>query len=92
MNLGKRKLILASQSPRRQIILTEAGFDFDVKIIKVEETFPDKLHVMDVAQYLAEKKAKQVPFLKNNEILITADTTVVIGEAILGKPEDRDER
>lgn len=91
MDLGKRKLILASQSPRRQIILTEAGFDFDVKIIKVEETFPDKLHVMDVAQYLAEKKAKQVPFLKNNEILITADTTVVIGEAILGKPEDRDD-
>lgn len=91
MNLGKHKLILASRSPRRQMILTEAGFDFDVKIINVEETFPDDMHVMDVAQFLAEKKAMQVPFLKENEILLTADTTVVLNDIILNKPLDKPE-
>ncbi len=73
------------------MILSEAGIDFDVKVIKVEETFPGNMHAMDVAQYLAEKKAKQVPFLKPNEILLTADTTVVIDETILGKPENKHE-
>lgn len=82
----KKKIILGSQSPRRQMILTEAGLDFETKIIKIEEVFPDHLHAMDVAQYLAEKKAKQVPYLKDNELLITADTTVVLKDTILGKP------
>ncbi len=91
MNLGKHKLILGSKSPRRQMILTEAGFDFDVKVIDVEETFPAEMHAMDVAQFLAEKKAKQVPFLKENEILLTADTTVILNDIILNKPLDRAE-
>ncbi len=73
------------------MLLTEAGFDFDVKVIDIDESYPDIIHVSDVALYLAEKKAKQVPFLKKNEILITADTTVVLNETILGKPESRDE-
>lgn len=73
------------------MILTEAGFDFDVKIINVEEIFPDNMKAMEVARFIAEKKAKQVPFLKNNEILMTADTTVVLNDIILGKPEDRDD-
>jgi len=91
MNLSKYKLILASKSPRRQMILTEAGFDFEVKVIDIEESYPEVMHASDVAQYLAEKKAKQVPFLKPNEILITADTTVVLNETILGKPEDKED-
>jgi len=85
----RKKLILGSQSPRRQMILTEAGFDFETRIINIEEIFPDSLHVMDVAQYLAEKKAKQVPFIKENELLITADTTVVHNDTILGKPANK---
>ncbi len=91
MNLDNHKLILGSKSPRRQMILSEVGIDFDVKVINVEENYPDYLHAMDVAQFLAEKKAKQVPFLHPNEILLTADTTVVLNETILGKPESRDE-
>lgn len=91
MDFGKHKLILGSKSPRRQMILTEAGFDFDVKVIDVEETFPDDIHANEVARFIAEKKAKQLPFLKKNEILITADTTVVLDDVILGKPQDRDD-
>lgn len=71
--------------------MNEAGFDFEVKTVDIEENYPESLHPMDVAQYLAEKKAKQFPFLKDNEVLITADTTVIIGNTILGKPFDKDE-
>jgi len=91
MNLNNHKLILGSKSPRRQMILSEAGIDFDVKVIDIEESYPGNMHAMDVAQYLAEKKAKQLPFLKPKEILMTADTTVVLNDTILGKPENRKE-
>lgn len=71
--------------------MQELGLDFDVKVIKMEETYPDHIQAADVAQYLAEKKAKQVPFLKEGELLVTADTTVVVNDIILGKPEDEEE-
>jgi len=81
-----KKIILASRSPRRQMILTEAGIDFIVKPVEVSEDYHSMLPAEDVAKYLAEKKAKQFPFLHKNEIVITADTTVVINGTILGKP------
>jgi len=80
--------ILASKSPRRQMILTEAGFDFIVKPADISEDYHGMLPVEDVAKYLAEKKAKQFPFLRDNEIVIAADTTVVINGTILGKPQN----
>jgi len=80
--------ILASKSPRRQMILTEAGFDFIVKPVDISEDYHGMLPVEDVAKYLAEKKAKQFPFLRDNEIVIAADTTVVINGTILGKPQN----
>jgi septum formation protein len=84
-----KKIILASKSPRRQIILTEAGIDFTVKPVKIHEDLFVNLPVDEIAQHIAEQKAKQFPFLKENEIVITADTTVIINDSILGKPEDR---
>lgn len=86
-----KKIILASKSPRRQFILTEAGIDFTVKSVDIFENHFINLPVDEIAQHIAEQKAKQFPYLKENEIVIAADTTVIIDEAILGKPSDREE-
>lgn len=83
-----KKIILASKSPRRQFILTEAGIDFDVKPIDILEDYTRNIPIVEVAQHLAEKKAKQFPYLRENEIVLAADTTVIINDTILGKPED----
>jgi len=79
-------LILASKSPRRKQILEEAGFQFTVRTKEVEETYPSSLEVHEVAKFLAQKKA--IAFendIQNSEVIITADTTVVLDDSILGK-------
>ena len=86
-----KKIILASKSPRRQFILTEAGIEFTVKPVEILEDHYVNLPVDEIAQHIAEQKAKQFPYLKENVIVIAADTTVIINDSILGKPEDRDE-
>ena len=83
-----KKIILASKSPRRQMILTEAGIDFTVKPVDIIEDHTVNLPADEVAQHIAEQKAKQFPYLKDQEIVIAADTTVIINETILGKPAD----
>jgi len=87
MNLN-RPLILASKSPRRQQLLEEAGFRFQVKTVEICESYPQELDIHQVAIYLARKKVESfIPHL-DNEIVITADTVVIIGDQIIGKPKD----
>lgn len=86
-----KKIILASKSPRRQFILTEAGIDFDVKPVYIHEDYITNIPIDEVGQHLAEKKAKQFPYLRENEIVLAADTTVIINNTILGKPANREE-
>ena len=88
---SKLPIYLASKSPRRQMILTEAGIDFTVKPVEILEDHFINLPVDEVAQHIAEQKAKQFPYLKENEIVIAADTTVIINDTILGKPTDAKE-
>lgn len=85
------KLILASQSPRRQQLLHDAGFDFEVVKIDVEETFPPHLKAEEIPMFLAEKKANVYTGNLKNTILITADTTVWVDDTVLNKPADFDE-
>lgn len=80
-----RPLILASSSPRRQEILKNAGFDFEVKASNIEETYPEDLDPYRVAEYLADKKGQAFQ-VEKNEVIITADTTVILENDILGKP------
>ncbi len=89
--LDSKKIILASKSPRRQMILTEAGIDFIVKPVDILEDHFINLPVDEVAQHIAEQKAKQFPYLKEDEIVIAADTTVIIDNTILGKPDNTKE-
>jgi septum formation protein len=90
-NLIQHKIILASKSPRRQQLLTEMGFSFEIRVKDVNEDFPDDLSNREVAIFLCEKKAAAFSEseISDNEILITADTIVCLGNKILNKPGDR---
>ncbi|WP_411274476.1 Maf family protein [Daejeonella sp.] len=81
-------IILASKSPRRQELLTLMGIDFRVVLKEVDESYPEGLTPPEIARYISEKKAKAFDELINDEIVITADTIVVINGGILGKPEN----
>lgn len=86
-----RQLILGSSSPRRQFLMREAGFNFSVEKPDVDEAFPHDLPVEQVAKYLAVKKAE---FFRNNlqdQVVVTADTVVIVNNYILNKPQDRNE-
>ena len=88
----KYKLILASKSPRRQELLKQLGWSFEIKTKEVEENFPLHLTKEQVALYLAELKAKAFEEeLNDNTVVITADTIVCIDNLILGKPTDYDD-
>ena len=91
LDLENRKIILASQSPRRQQLLKDMGFHFEVRTHKdIEETYPANLQNQDIACYLSELKYDAYqPELSENEILITADTIVCIENVMLGKPKDK---
>jgi septum formation protein len=82
-------LILASTSPRRQFLMKEAGFVFTVEPPAADESFPDYMPVEMVPRYLAEKKAEAFKPKLNNEVVMTADTVVIIHGKILNKPADR---
>jgi septum formation protein len=87
----KRSLILASSSPRRQYLMREAGFEFSIEKPQVEEVFPEDLPVEQVAKYLAEIKAEFFRLKMRDEIIVTADTVVILDDKILNKPADRDD-
>ncbi|MDQ1086277.1 MULTISPECIES: Maf family nucleotide pyrophosphatase [unclassified Siphonobacter] len=88
MLLLTQPLILGSNSPRRQQILRDAGFSFQVQVLPTEEDFPEDMPSQEVPVFLARKKAEAFrPVLENN-LVLTADTVVRINEKILNKPTD----
>ena len=87
----KYKIILASQSPRRQYLLKELGFEFDVKTKEIEEDFPDYMRRQEIPLYLCEKKAAAYNDLEDDHLLITADTIVWVDNDPLNKPKDKEE-
>ena len=90
MRSEKYRLILASNSPRRKELLAGLGYPFEVRVLSgIDESYPADLPVGEVARYIARKKAdayKQV--IGSEELVITADTIVIVGDEILGKPVD----
>ena len=83
-----KPLILASNSPRRQQLMRDSGFEFKVKIKDTNEDFPKTMPANEVPEYLARKKAEAFRQELENEIIMTADTIVVINNEILNKPKD----
>ncbi len=86
-----RPLILGSSSPRRQFLMREASFTFTVEKPDVDEAFPHELPVEHVAKYLAVKKAEFFRTTIKDQVVVTADTVVIINNYILNKPQDRNE-
>lgn len=87
-----KKLILASKSPRRSELLRGLGLDFEIRTKETEENFPLEMPVGEVAGFLSEKKARVFSEdLQKGELLIAADTIVILGNDILGKPSDANE-
>ena len=84
-------LILASQSPRRRQLLADAGIEYSLAPrFECEELYPETLPAVEVAEYLSRLKSEAYPApLADGDILLTADTVVVAGGEVLGKPVDR---
>lgn len=88
-NIKSRRIILASKSPRRNELLKGLGLEFLTKTKDVEEDFPDAMDPFAVPRYLAEKKAMAFrEDLQEEDLLIAADTVVIVDGEILNKPAD----
>lgn len=92
IDLGPYALILASQSPRRQLLLRGLELPFTVRSLNTDESFPENLKHAEIAEYLARMKGLAFGnSLAANEIVITADTIVWIDGKVLNKPNDEAE-
>ena len=87
------KIILASNSPRRKELLEGIDIPFEVRIIDgIDESYPDTLPTKDIAEYISKKKAVAYrQTMASDELVITADTIVVLGSQVMGKPHNTDE-
>lgn len=92
MFVPKYNLTLGSGSPRRSELLTKAGFEFVIRAIDVDESYPEDLAISDIAEYIAINKSNaHNEILAEGELVITADTIVVFENEVYGKPVDKEE-
>lgn len=83
-------IILASNSPRRRELLSGLDLEYEVKVLPdIEEGYPEGLSMEEIPRYIAaEKAAAYKDIIADNDLIITADTVVVLGDEVLGKPTD----
>lgn len=83
-------IILASNSPRRKELLAGIDVNFDVRVIRdIDESYPASLPTKDIAEYISCKKATVYrQQMASDELIITADTIVVLDSEVMGKPHD----
>lgn len=87
--LKGRRLILGSKSPRRSQLLKELDLPFVKKVSDADESFPDDMPVLEVAEYIARQKAIALKDrIKGDDIIITADSVVICEGVIYGKPKN----
>lgn len=86
-----KKIILASASPRRRELLATAGLEFEICVKEVDESIPEGTPPAVAAELTATKKALATAAEHPNDIVIGADTIVVDGESILGKPHCKED-
>jgi septum formation protein len=89
-----RRLVLASQSPRRRELLERAGFAFTVSPLQISEIPDENLNLTDQVRDIAKRKATEwlsaaKPTEKQGILLLTSDTVVVLNDTLLGKPKDQ---
>ena len=92
VNKSKYNIILGSGSSRRKELLGMTGINFSVMSIPVDESFPDSLQGTEISEYIVKNKSNAFnKLIKENEIIITADTLVWFENKCLGKPKDKKE-
>ena len=92
VNKSKYNIILGSGSSRRKELLGMTGINFSVMSIPVDESFPDSLQGEEISEYIVKNKSDAFnKLIKENEIIITADTLVWFENKCLGKPKDKKE-
>ena len=85
-----QKIILASQSPRRKQLLEWAEVPFDILVKETDESYPGNLSIEEIAIHIARNKALAIKRSDHiNTPILAADTIVVLGNEIIGKPKDR---
>lgn len=92
--IHSKRLLLASASPRRRELLSSLDFDIEiVKLHNVDENYPTTLHPTEVPEYLSRKKSESYDTsrLQDNEVLVTADTVVILDDEVIGKPADSED-
>lgn len=84
------KIVLASNSPRRKELLSGLDVDFEVRVLAgIDESYPASLPTMQIAEYISKKKAAAYrETMAVDELVITADTVVILGDEVMGKPKD----
>ena len=84
------KIILASNSPRRKERLAGLDLQFEVRVLKdIDESYPQDLPTLKIAEFISKKKAEAyVETMADDELVITADTVVILGDEVMGKPHD----
>lgn len=89
-----RKIVLASQSPRRKQLLEWAEIDFDILTRETDETWPEGMDIQSIPVHIAREKARVVMSLdiyqryESHVPVLAADTIVVLDDEVLGKPVD----
>ena len=92
VNKSKYNIILGSGSSRRKELLGMTGINFSVMSIPIDESFPDSLQGTEISKYIVKNKSDAFNnLIKENEIIITADTLVWFENKCLGKPKDKKE-
>ena len=88
-----KKIILASNSPRRRELLAGLGYTYEVRVLKgIDESYPTSLRGSEVASYISRAKAEAYrATMAADELIITADTIVCLNNQVLGKPADEAE-
>lgn len=88
-----KRLILASNSPRRRQLMEGLDLPFEVMVLpSIDEGYPEDLPVTEVAEYIAREKAEPYKAIMQGDwLVITADTTVVVDDDLLGKPADKED-
>ena len=84
------KIILASNSPRRKELLAGLDLQFEVRVLQdIDESYPHDLPTLKIAEFISKKKADAyVETMADDELVITADTVVILGDEVMGKPYD----
>ena len=90
---NRYQIVLASNSPRRKELLNGLDIPFKVRVLDgIDENYPQNLPTKDIAGYISQKKAAAYQqTMAADELIITADTIVILGEKVMGKPKDAEE-